>query len=82
MNGDILETQINQEFEQNLPTVKFDDLFRAVKIKSLESVKNEEMDALICLKEKEKKGKKRKLTKDFKMQESHMIKNKKNSDNN
>ena len=58
MNSDILERQINQEFEQNLSTVKFDDPFRAVKIKSLESVKNEKMDALNCLKEKEKKGKK------------------------
>ena len=35
------------------------------------------MDALNSLKEKEKKGKKRKLTKDFKMQVSDMIKNKK-----
>ena len=59
MNSDILEKQINQEFEQNLSTVKFDDPFRAAKIKSLESVKNEEMDALNCLKEKEKKGTKK-----------------------
>ena len=58
VNSDILERQINQEFEQNLSTVKFDDPFRAVKIKSLELVKNEEMDALNCLKEKEKKEKK------------------------
>ena len=35
------------------------------------------MDALNCLKEKEKKGKKRKFTKDFEMQVSDMIKNKK-----
>ena len=59
LNSHILERQINQEFEQNLSTVKFDDAFRAVKIKSLESVKNEEMDALNCLKEKEKKGEKK-----------------------
>ena len=39
MNSDILEKQINQEFEQNLSTIKFDDPFRAVKIQSLESVK-------------------------------------------
>ena len=58
MNSDILERQISQEFQQNPSTVKFDDPVRAVKIKSLESVKNEEMDALNCLKEKEKKGKK------------------------
>ena len=77
MNSDILEKQINQEFEQNLSTVKFDDSFRAVKIKSLELAKNEEMDALKCLKEKEKKGKKRKLTKDFQMQVSDMMENKK-----
>ena len=76
-NRDILEKQINQEFEQKLSTAKFDDPFRVVKAKSLESVKNEEMDALNCLKEKEKKGKKRKLTKDFEMQVSDMIKNKK-----
>ena len=62
---------------KNFPPKKIDDPFRVVKIKSLESVKNEEMDALNCLKEKEKKGKKRKLTKDFEMQVSDMIKNKK-----
>ena len=39
VNSDILEKQINQEFEQNLSTIKFDDPFRAVKIQSLESVK-------------------------------------------
>ena len=59
VNSDILEKQINQEFEQNLSTVKFDDPFRPVKIKSLELVKNEEMDPLNCLKEKEKKGEKK-----------------------
>ena len=57
VNSDILEKQINQEFEQNLSTIKI-----------LELVKNEKMDALNCLKEKEKKGKKRKLTKDFETQ--------------
>ena len=58
MNSDILEKQINQEFEQNLSTVKFVNLFRAVKINRLKLVKNEEMDALNCLKEKEKRGEK------------------------
>ena len=74
VNSDILERQINQEFEQDLSTVKYDDPFRAVKIKSLELVKSEAMDALNCLKGKEKKGKERKLTKDFEMQVSYMIK--------
>ena len=77
MHSDILEKQINQEFEEKLSTVKFDNPFRVVKIKSSESVKDEEMDTLNCLKEQERKRKKRKLTKDFKMQVSDMIKNKK-----
>ena len=68
VNSDILEKQINQEFKQNLSSVKFDDPFRAVKIESFELVKDEEINNLNCLKEKEKKGKKRKLTKDFKYQ--------------
>ena len=59
MNSDILERQISQELEQDFSTVKFDDPFRAAKIKSLELVKNEEMDALNCLKEKEKKKEKK-----------------------
>ena len=54
MNSNILERQINQELEQNLSTVKFNDPFRAVKIKSSESIKNEEMDVLNCLKEKKR----------------------------
>ena len=56
VNSDILEKQINQEFEQKLSNVKLDDPFRAVKIKNLQPVKSEEMEALNCLKEKEKKG--------------------------
>ena len=58
MNSDILEKQINQEFEQKLSTVKFDNPFRVVKIKSLESVKTEEMDVLSRLKENKKSEKK------------------------
>ena len=33
VNNDILEREINQEFEQNLSTVKFDDPFKAVNLK-------------------------------------------------
>ena len=58
MHSDILEKQINQEFEEKLSTVKFDNPFRVVKIKSLESVKTEEMDVLSRLKENKKSEKK------------------------
>ena len=37
--------------------IKFDGPFRVVKIKTLESVRNEEMDVLNYWKEKDKKGK-------------------------
>ena len=58
VNSNILEKQINQEFQQKLSTEKFDDPSRVVKIKILELVKIEDMEALNCIKEKEKKVKK------------------------
>ena len=77
VNSNISEKQIIQEIEQKPSTIKFGNLFWAIK-KSLELVKNEEMDALNCLKEKEIKGEKRKLTKNFEMRVSDMLKKKKN----
>ena len=60
VNSDVLEQQINQQFEQNISTVKYDDTYKTARIKTFESQKNEELDALKCLKEKEKKIKKKK----------------------
>ena len=52
VNSNVLEHQINQQFEQNISTVKLDDPYKTVYIKTFESQKNEELDALKCLKEK------------------------------
>ena len=52
VNSNVLEHQINQQFEQNISTVKLDDPYETVCIKTFESQKNEELDALKCLKEK------------------------------
>ena len=80
VNSDVLEQQINQQFEQNISTVKYDDTYKTARIKTFESQKNEELDALKCLKEKEKnikKKKKRKITIDFDSQVEDTVKNKK-----
>ena len=65
VNSDVLEQQINQQFEQNISTVKHDDPYKTARIKTFESQKNEELDGLKCLKRKIKKKKKKKSNKRF-----------------
>ena len=77
VNTDILEKQVNQKFEQNISTVKHDDPFKTAHIKMFELEKNEVLNVLKCLKEKERKSEKRKTTKDFDSQVEDAIKNKK-----
>ena len=52
VNSDVLEQQINQQFEQNISTVKHDDLYKTACIKKTFESQNEKLDALKCLKEK------------------------------
>ena len=52
VNSDVVEQQINQQFEQNISTVKYDNPYKTARMKTSESQKNEEVDALKCLKEK------------------------------
>ena len=56
------------------------DLKTRVQIAELENEKKTNIDSLNCLKQKEKKSKKRKL-KDVNIQTDDAIKNKKNQDN-
>ena len=58
VNSDILEKQIEQNFQQQIANVKYDDSFRSVQITSINN--QEERDVLECLKNKEKKIKKEK----------------------
>ena len=55
VNSDILEQNINQEFEQKIALIKEDDLFKNARLAEYENEKKINIDALICLKEKEKK---------------------------
>ena len=76
VNSDILEQNINQEFEQKIALIKEDDPFKNARLAEYENEKKMNIDALICLKEKENKSKKRKL-KDVNLQVNDAIKNKK-----
>ena len=77
---EILEKNVNQEFEQKIALIKEDDRFKNTRIAELENEKKTNIDSLNCLKQKEKKSKKRKL-KDVNIQTDDAIKNKKNQDN-
>ena len=77
---EILEKNINQEFEQKIALIEEDDRFKNTRIAELENEKKTNIDSLNCLKQKEKKSKKRKL-KDVNIQTDDAIKNKKNQDN-
>ena len=73
VNSEILEKNINQEFDQKIALIKDDDPFKNARIVELENEKETSIDSLDCLKKKEKKLKKRKI-KD--LQIDHMLKNK------
>ena len=61
VKSEILEQQINNEFEQNIGEVQEDDPFRNARLREIENEKNANLDGLKCLKDKEKRSKKRKI---------------------
>ena len=60
VNSEILEKNINQEFEQEIALIKDNDPFKNTHIVELENKKQTDIDLLDCLKKKEKKIKKKK----------------------
>ena len=78
VNSDVLKHQIEQDFQQQIANVKHDDPFRSGRINSVKYQNKEDLDALECLKNKEKKKtKKRKLSKNVGIKLNEAIKNKK-----
>ena len=61
----ILEENINQEYDKAMSLIKDDDPYKQIRITELKNKKEEEFDALECLKKKEKKSKKRRVKDDF-----------------
>ena len=54
VNSEILEKKIEQDFQQELSEIKNNDQFRDIKINEITTRKEESLDALECLKKKEK----------------------------
>ena len=60
VSSSILEQNINQEFDQAVCLIKENDPYKDIRLTELKNKKEEDMDALECLKKKEKKSKKEK----------------------
>ena len=75
VRSDILEEEINQNYNQKISKIKEDDPFKNARINEIENEKKN-IDALNSFKEKEKKSKKRKI-KDVNLQVDDAVKNKK-----
>ena len=58
VSSSILEENINQNFDQAISLIKSDDPFKNISITELKNKKQEEMDAVDCLRKREKKRKK------------------------
>ena len=59
-SSNILEQNIEQEFDQAIALIKHDDPFKNAHIRELENKKQMDLDSLDCLKKKGKKSKKKK----------------------
>ena len=59
VNRDILEKQIEQNFQQQIANVRHDDPFRSARIMSIKNHVKDERDVLECLKKIRKKNQKR-----------------------
>ena len=63
VKSDVLEQNINKEYEQKMVMIKENDPFKDVRIAEIENEKKKNTDALNCLKIKEKKMPKKKRKK-------------------
>ena len=77
VSSETLEKKINQDFNQELSEIKDNDPFKNIKINEITNRKEENLDALECLKKKEKRFKKRKVKDDFKDRKNSILHDKK-----
>ena len=61
VNSEILENEIEENYNRKISVIKENDPFKNARIAEIENTKKTEIDTLNCLKEKEKKSKKRKI---------------------
>ena len=76
IKSEILEKQIEMEYDQSIAQICEDDSFMNARIKEIQNTRDSNLDGLKSLKEKEKKSKKRTL-KEVKTQVEDALKNKK-----
>ena len=76
IKSEILEKQIEMEYDQSIAQICEDDSFMNARIKEMQNTRDSNLDGLKSLKEKEKKSKKRTL-KEVKTQVEDALKNKK-----
>ena len=76
VKSEILECQVQTEYEQAIAEVREDDPFKRARIREIENAKKTNLDKLKYLVDKEKKGKKRKM-KEIETQVEDALKNKK-----
>ena len=77
VSSEILQKKIDNDFDQELSEIKDNDPFRDIKINEIQNRKEENLDALECLKKKEKRSKKRKLKEDYEDRKKSIIHDKK-----
>ena len=76
VNSEILENEIEENYNRKISVIKENDPFKNARIAEIENTKKTEIDTLNCLKEKEKRSKKRKI-KFVDLQIEEAVKNKK-----
>ena len=57
----MLVQQTEQDFQQQIPNVKYDEPFRSAKINSIKNHNREDLDALDCLKKRKENQKRENL---------------------
>ena len=73
----IIEQNINQEYDQAVGQIKEENPYKDIYLNELQNKRDTDLDAVKCMKKKEKKSKKRKVKDDFDERKTSLFANKK-----
>ena len=77
VSSQILEQNINQEYDQAASQIKEDNPYKDIYLNEIQNKRDTDLDAVDCMKKKEKKSKKRKVKDDFDERKTSLFSNKK-----
>ena len=77
VSSQILEQNINQEYDQAASQIKEDNPYKDIYLNEIQNKRDTDLDAVDCMKKKEKKSKKRKVKDDFDERKTSLFANKK-----